>query len=116
MQCLAQGLETVRVIERTGKPVAAILPPGIGRVGLGSQRGAVPAGIHGIGVDRDVVVVDPLNEGEFSRNRLGAPRADNNRAGKRMRTTLRSVVRQQQATPAVLRVLPVRLALRGGPA
>ena len=58
------------IIPGAGKPVAAILPPRIGWIGFGPERVAVPAGIDSIKLDRDFVVVNPLDVSDLVVDRL----------------------------------------------
>src|ERR1700730_4601737 len=69
-QRIAERLETIWIIPGAGKPVAAILPPRISLIGFGPERVTVPAGVDGIKLDRDFMVVNPLDVGDLGVDRL----------------------------------------------
>src|ERR1700733_7788045 len=109
-QSFAQRPDAVRIIPGTGKPIAAILPPWVGWIGLGSERISIPAGVHSVELNRDVVVVNPLNIRDLLVYLLRSPTAENNGTDHRLAIVVRSVVRQQKTSPNVLRIPPVASA------
>ena len=111
LQSVAQRLDAVRIIQRAGKPVAAILPPGIpkriGWVIFQAHRIPIPAGIHGIQLHRNFMVVYPLDVGQLVGDRLRTPTAEEDRSAHGLAVFLRGIVRKEKTPPVILRLLPV---------
>src|ERR1700733_12532677 len=106
-QSFAQRPDAVRIIPGTGKPIAAILPPWVGWISLGSERISIPAGVHSIEFHRNLVVVHPLDIVDLVVDLLRSPTAEHNRSDHRLAIVVGRIVREQKTPPDVLRILPV---------